>query len=57
MDSKISKEQLLERIVDDYTRKTREGKAPEIAAYKRKYPEIADEIDDLLSSVAMIEVP
>ncbi len=55
MTKKINKEELLDKIVADYTRRTREGKAPEIAAYKRKYPSIADDIEDVLSSVAMIE--
>jgi len=52
---KISKSELLDKIVDDYTRRTREGEAPEISAYKRKYPAIANDIEDVLSSVAMIE--
>ncbi|QEG24432.1 serine/threonine-protein kinase [Mariniblastus fucicola] len=55
MGKNISKDELLDKIVEDYTRRTRAGKTPEIAVYKRKYPDLADEIDDLLSSVAMIE--
>ena len=56
MNKKIeNKDELLDRIVADYTKRMRAGKAPEIAKYKRKYPSIANEIDDLLTSVAMIE--
>lgn len=55
MSGKISKDDLLEKIVADYTRRVRKGKAPSISAYQRKYPKLADEIDDLLASVAMIE--
>jgi serine/threonine protein kinase len=55
MGKNINKDELLDKIVEDYTRRTRDGDAPEIAAYKRKYPSIADEIEDVLSSVAMIE--
>lgn len=55
MSRKISKSELLDEIVADYTRRTRKGDAPEIAAYKREHPDIADDIEDVLSSVAMIE--
>lgn len=55
MTRKISKEDLLEKIVADYTRRIRSGKAPSISAYQDKYPELAVEIEDLLASVAMIE--
>lgn len=55
MTKKISKEELLEKIVADYTRRIRSGKAPNISAYQNKYPELALEIEDLLASVAMIE--
>ncbi len=55
MKKKITNDELLDRIVADYTRQTREGRAPEIATYKREHPALAEEIEDLLSSVAMIE--
>ena len=55
MGENINKHELLDRIVDDYTRRTRDGDAPDIATYKREHPQFADEIEDLLSSVAMIE--
>ena len=55
MGENINKDELLDEIVADFTRQTRAGKAPEISTYKRKHPAFADEIEDLLSSVAMIE--
>lgn len=55
MGKNISKDELLDKIVEDYTQRTRAGETPEIEDYKRKYPSVADEIEDLLSSVAMIE--
>lgn len=55
MGKNINKDELLDEIVADFTRQTREGKAPEISTYKRKHPAFADDIEDLLSSVAMIE--
>ena len=55
MGKNINKDELLDKIVADYTRRIREGDTPKIDTYKRKYPSIADDIEDLLSSVAMIE--
>lgn len=52
---KINRDDLLEKIVADYTRRVRGGKAPNISAYQNKYPKLAIEIEDLLTSVAMIE--
>ena len=55
MNPEISKHELLDQIVAEYTRQTREGQQPDIANYKRQHPQLADEIEDLLTSVAMIE--
>ena len=52
---KLTRDELLERIVDHYTYQLRAGKQPKIANYQKKYPQLADEVQDLLSSVAMIE--
>ena len=49
------KDQLLEKIVDHFTARVRNGKAPDIEKYQAKYPQLKDEIQELLSSVAMIE--
>ncbi len=55
MHSRLSREQSLEAIVADFTQAFRDGKQPVIADYLRKYPDQADELQELLSSVAMIE--
>ena len=55
MSEKETKDELLEKIVADYTRRFREGSSPAIGEYKSKYPKLANEIEELLTSVAMIE--
>ena len=55
MAQNVNKDALLEKIVADYTRRFREGDTPAIGKYKSKYPEFANEIEELLTSVAMIE--
>ncbi len=49
------KEQLLEKIVDDFTAKFRAGRKPKIERYEQKFPKLRTEIRELLSSIAMIE--
>lgn len=46
---------LLEALVDEFTRRLRAGEHPAIAEFQQRHPELSDEIDELLSSVAMIE--
>ena len=55
MTEKEHNDALLEKIVADYTRRFRKGNPPAIGKYKAKFPKLAGEIEDLLSSVAMIE--
>ena len=55
MKSQEKKDRLLERIVAHFTKRIRDGKFPSIDRYKREYPEYGDEIEEILSSVAMIE--
>ena len=55
MADEVTKDELLEKIVADYTRRFREGSPPAIGEYKSKYPKLANEIEELLTSVAMIE--
>ena len=50
-----NKDELLEAIVAQFTQNLRQGRRPSIAAYQKKYPDFHDEIEELLSSVAMIE--
>jgi len=47
--------EILEKIVDDFTKRIRAGEHPAIAEYQEKFPELKDEVEDLLASVAMIE--
>ena len=47
--------EVLETIVDQFTQALRAGEHPAIVDYQQRYPELADEIEDLLSSIAMIE--
>ncbi len=51
----VNKEKLLEQIVEHFTQRIRAGKSPKISQYIAKYPNLRKEIEDLLSSVAMIE--
>ena len=45
----------LEDIVEQFTAEIRAGKTPRVRQYVKQYPAHADELTDLLSSVAMIE--
>ena len=47
--------ELLEKVVDHYTQRLREGQEPSIASYQQRFPQHGEEIRELLSSVAMIE--
>ena len=47
--------ELLEKIVAHFTRQLRAGKHPSIGKYQKKFPQLADEIEEVLASVAMIE--
>lgn len=45
----------LEAIVERFTAEVRSGRTPDIETYLHQHPDHADELADLLSSVAMIE--
>ena len=47
--------QTLEDIVEQFTAEVRSGQTPDIQHYVQRHPEHADELSDLLSSVAIIE--
>ncbi len=47
--------ELLEQIVADFTKRLRRGQHPAIGDYQQQFPNLSDEIEELLSSVAMIE--
>ena len=46
---------LLEQVVEQFTVEVRDGKQPNIEDYLAQYPQLSDELPDLLSSIAMIE--
>ena len=46
---------LLDQLAETFTSRIRAGETPSIAEYQARYPEWHDEIQELLSSVAMIE--
>lgn len=48
-------QELLDNAVEEFTERLRQGKRPSIAEFKERYPSVSDEIEDLLTSVAMIE--
>ncbi len=50
-----AKDDLLDQLVEKFTAQVRDGHAPSIAEYQRQYPQLGDELHELLSSVAMIE--
>lgn len=50
-----SDETILENLVEQFTQELRTGKIPSIVGYQKQYPHLAEELHELLSSVAMIE--
>lgn len=50
-----TREELLEKIVAHYTEQLRSGRRPSIDRYKKRFPDLAAELEDVLTSVAMIE--
>jgi serine/threonine protein kinase len=48
-------EQILESLVDDFTSALRSGMHPAISDYQQRHPQLAAEIEEVLSSVAMLE--
>lgn len=53
--SRLTDDQILDHVVDDFTKRLRAGETPAIAKYQDQYPELKEQIADLLGSVAMIE--
>ena len=47
--------ELLDRIVAHFTAALRSGSYPAIADYQKRFPKLSEEIEEMLSSVAMIE--
>lgn len=49
------REELLDALVARFTEALRQGRHPQIAEYQSQHPELADDLQHLLSSVVMIE--
>lgn len=47
--------EVLDELVEEFTRRLRAGEHPAISEFQQRHPELSDQIDELLSSVAMIE--
>ncbi len=46
---------LLGGLAEEFTRRVREGKLPEIEAYARRYPELAGRIRELFPTLMLLE--
>lgn len=55
MATEPSDDELLESIIHEFTTALRAGQHPTIQQYQDRYPYLADEIADVLSSISMIE--
>jgi eukaryotic-like serine/threonine-protein kinase len=55
MSSKDDQDEILESIVEEFSAALRTGQSPAIAEYQRRHPELATEIEDLLSSIVMLQ--
>lgn len=47
--------ELLEQVVERFTEEVRAGNNPDVSQWVGEYPDLSDELSDLLSSVAIIE--
>ncbi|MEM9413547.1 MAG: serine/threonine-protein kinase, partial [Planctomycetota bacterium] len=54
-DSIENNDELLEQVTEEFTNRTRKGEVPSIEEYATRYPEIADRIEEILPSIAMME--
>ena len=48
-------QELLDGVVEEFTMRLRSGERPAISEYTDKHPQLSDDIEELLTSVAMIE--
>lgn len=49
------KQELLDRLADEFVERLRGGERPSIQEYQQRYPQLAADIEEVLCSVAMIE--
>ena len=50
-----SEQEVLDRLADDFLSRMRNGERPSIESYQDQFPDLAEEIEEVLTSVAMIE--
>lgn len=50
-----SSDRLLDSIVNEFTQQMRDGLQPQVADFQQQYPQLHEELAELLGSVAMIE--
>lgn len=50
-----SPESILESVAEEFTASLRAGETPGVQSYSARYPELAEDIEDLLSSIALME--
>lgn len=55
MNPETENQQALEHVIDQFTSELRAGQQPTIQDYQQRYPQLAQELGSLLSSIAMIE--
>lgn len=55
METNPSDEDILENVIAEFTSALRAGQNPSIQKYQKQYPQLAEDIADMLSSIAMIE--
>lgn len=48
-------ESILESVAEEFTAALRAGETPGVQSYSARYPELAEDIEDLLSSIALME--
>ncbi|MFO0943389.1 MAG: serine/threonine-protein kinase [Pirellulales bacterium] len=55
METNPSEEDILENVIAEFTSALRAGQNPSIQQYQQRYPHLAEDIADMLSSISMIE--
>jgi len=55
MSDSTTEENPVDQLADEFVRRCRNGERPEIAEYLSRYPDLADEINDIFPSIALLE--
>ena len=51
----ISQQNSVESLAEEYLERKRRGESPAISEYKTKYPDLADEIEDVFPAMELME--